>query len=129
MSVYDALWSVEDHVEGVLRAEGPLTQPQLAARVFAVPVHPTGNLEVDRERRTALRNVQAAIQALRRRDVPVIDSPDGMRIAATAEEAEAEFQRLRSRIRSQSVTAWGLRRAARRMRDAKVEQQTLWEAA
>ena len=115
-SALRSLPDVESHVEAVPRAYGPLTQAQLAAKVFGVPVKAIGDRDEDRKRDTAIRSVQRGIVALRRRDVPVIDTPAGMTIATTADECATEFRRLRARVRSQVVTAWGLRRAERVLR-------------
>ena len=57
-SALRALPDVESHVEAVLRAYGPLTQAQAAAKVYGVPVHATGNRADDRARTSAIRAVQ-----------------------------------------------------------------------
>ncbi|UCH36020.1 MAG: hypothetical protein JSV65_06615 [Armatimonadota bacterium] len=127
----DALPGSDAHVEMVLRAEGPLTQAQLAHRVYGTPVHATGDAGEDRARRTAIRNVQAAIQAMRERGVPVVSDENGVWCARTALEAMEAYRALRRRALGQLRTAAAVKRAAFAMQraEAKVEPLTLWEAA
>ena len=127
----DALPGSDAHVEMVLRAEGPLTQAALAHRVYGTPVHATGDAGEDRARRTAIRNVQAAIQAMRERGVPIIGSDEGMHVARDAQAALEAAEALRRRAITQLLTARALRRAGRRMAaaKAKVEPLTLWTEA
>ena len=108
-----------------------LTVPQLASAMFAVPVNTVTDQDVNRERRTAIRNVQAAIAALRLRGVPVCSDATGLWRASTSQEALEAADALRRRYITQAYAARALRRAARRMAaaEASLVQEVLpWVA-
>src|SRR5688500_2764972 len=92
-----------------------LSIPQLAARIYGVPVGTVTDQDVNRERRTAIRNVQHAIQELRLRGVPVCSGDEGLWRAATSQEALECADRLRRRYITQAYGARALRRAGRAM--------------
>ena len=78
-----------------------------------------------------IRQVQAACEELRRSGYPVVSDGDGVRLAASAEEAQRCADALRRRLVSQYLTMRALRRTARRMADqeAAAQRMTLWGAA
>lgn len=119
---------LEMHMPGARRSA--LTVPQLAHAIYGVPVNTVTDQDVNRERRTAIRNVQAAIAELRNRGVPICSDETGLWRAETALEAMEAYRALRRRALGQLRTAAAVKRAAFAMRraEAKVEQ-TSWLAA
>ena len=78
-----------------------------------------------------IRQVQSACEELRRAGHPIISDRNGVRLAASAEEAQRCADALRRRLVSQYLTMRALRRTARRMRTAEdaAASLTLWRVA
>lgn len=78
----------------------------------------------------SIRQVQSALQSLRLEGKPVLSDGDGIRLAATADEARACADALRRRAIRQLLTARALRRTARQMQEAEdaAASLTLWES-
>lgn len=104
-----------------------LTIPQLAATLYQCPVNTVTDQDVNRERRTAIRNVQAAIAELRMRGVPIVAGDRGIWRATTSQEALEAYRSLRRRALTQLRAVGAAKRAAFAMRKAEqgIEQTTL----
>lgn len=74
------------------------------------------------------RTVEEAIQQLRVRGIPVASGREGVWIGDYRDLAET-YASLRTRMRSQAVTAAGIRRTMRQMRSHPYQQIPLFDAA
>src|SRR5687767_12503961 len=112
--------SVADRLELTLPGarRSALTIPQLAAALYGVPVNTVTDQDVNRERRTAIRNVQAAIAQLRLRGVPIVAGDRGIYRATTSQEALEAYRSLRRRALTQLRAVAAAKRAALAMQRA-----------
>jgi hypothetical protein len=101
-----------------------LTYPKLAALVFGIPAKPDPNdIETVRRQKSAIRQLQEAVPALRAVGAPVCSGSAGVWLGDRAD-LDATLASLRRRLVSQYGTFLALRRTRRAMGD--YQQTELW---
>ena len=80
-------------------------------------------LELQRPRR----QIEAGVEELRRRGVPIVTGSDGVWLTTSADELLDSYRRLRSRALHQLANLRAMQRTARAMRG--FVQETLWKDA
>ena len=107
--------SVADHLRMVLRhgEANALTYPKLAALVFGIPAKPDPNdIETLRRQKSAIRQLQEAVPALRAAGAPVCSGSVGLWITDDPHELREQYRALRRRYIHQAIGARALLRTA-----------------